>query len=125
MERRSVNLLYRLAQDHLYRLGNMNDLIVEVARATRIRHNILRAAPRAHDHAPDLAHDLRPGRDGERVGDEVRAVVDEDDLRARMLQDVRNLTMGEARVDCANHCTCTENAMVRLWKAQRMNTMSW
>ena len=46
MERRRVNLLYRLAQDHLYRLGNMNDLIVEVARATRIRHNILRAAPR-------------------------------------------------------------------------------
>ena len=46
MERRSVNLLYRLAQDHLYRLGNMNDLVVEVARATRILHNILRAAPR-------------------------------------------------------------------------------
>ena len=41
-------------------------------------------------------------------------VVDEDEPRARVLEDVRDLAMREAGVDGANYRAGTENAVVRL-----------
>lgn len=50
---------------------------------------VLELTAGAEDDTPDLSNDLRPGRNVERVGDEVRAVVDEDDLAAGELVDDR------------------------------------
>ena len=48
-----------------------------------------------------------------RALDEMRGlVVDEDELRARVLEDVRDLAMREAGVDRANDRTCTKDAVV-------------
>ena len=52
-----------------------------------------------------------------RVLDEMRGlVVDEDQLGARVLENVRDLAMCQAGVDGAYYRAGTEHALIRLWK---------